>query len=88
MDELLPIGAGLLLGILFALRLRPLDPAWVKALLILAAGAAATVSSGEYLASWGFLIVDIGEVALCAWIAHTALRYLASRAGWTRLMRK
>jgi hypothetical protein len=69
MDELFPIGVGILLGILFSLRLSPLKPLWRRVLLVAVAGASATIASGEYSESWGFLIVDVGEVALAAWIS-------------------
>ncbi|HUL04866.1 MAG TPA: hypothetical protein VLV76_00940 [Candidatus Acidoferrum sp.] len=69
MDELFPLGVGVLLGILFSLRLGVLQPLWRKGLLVVIAGASATLISGEYSENWGFLIVDIGEVALAAWIS-------------------
>jgi hypothetical protein len=77
MDELFPIGVGILLGILFSLRSSLLKPLWRKGLLVVFAGACATIASGEYGESWGFLIVDIGEVALAAWISLTGVVYLA-----------
>lgn len=76
MDELFPIGVGILLGILFSLRLGPLKPLWGRVLLVAVAGASATIASGEYAASWGFLLVDVGEVALAAWISLAVLAYL------------
>ena len=75
MDELYPIGVGILLGILFSLRLSLLRPIWRKALLVAVAGASATIVSGEYTESWGFLIVDIGEVALAAWVSFAGFAY-------------
>jgi hypothetical protein len=79
MDELYPIGMGILLGILFSLRLSLFKPLWRKALLVAVAGASATIASGEYAESWGFLIVDIGEVALATWISYAAFVYLQRR---------
>ncbi|HKO10095.1 MAG TPA: hypothetical protein VJ487_20495 [Alphaproteobacteria bacterium] len=79
MDELLPIGTGIILGIAFATRFRVLRPVWVKACLIVLAGIAATLSSGEYRESWGFVLVDIGEVGLMAWIAAFLLGRFAFR---------
>ena len=76
MDELFPIGVGILLGILFSLRLSPLKPLWRRVLLVAVAGASATIASGEYAESWGFLLVDVGEVALAAWISLAVLAYL------------
>ena len=79
MDELYPIGVGILFGILFSLRLSLLKPLWRKALLVAVAGASATIASGEYVESWGFLIVDIGEVALATWISYAVFVYLQRR---------
>jgi hypothetical protein len=79
MDELYPIGIGILLGILFSLRLNLLGPIWREALLVAVVGASATIASGEYVESWGFLIVDIGEVALAAWISFAGFVYLQRR---------
>ena len=79
MDELYPIGVGILLGILFSLRLSLLGPIWRKAVLVAVAGASATIVSGEYTESWGFFIVDIGEVALAAWVSFAGFAYLQRR---------
>jgi hypothetical protein len=79
MDELLPIAAGLLLGILFATGFHCLKPRWIRMVLILVAGASATMLSGEYRENWAFVVVDIGEVALLAWIGLVAARFLRSR---------
>jgi hypothetical protein len=68
MNELFPIGIGIILGLVFAARFRVLRPFWIKAVLVLIPGAASTILSGEYHDSWGFVLVDIGEVALAAWI--------------------
>jgi len=79
MDELFPIGAGAALGVLFALNFAPLRPWLVRILLIVAAGLSATFLSGEMKASWGFAVVDCGEVALSAWIAAVAAQALLLR---------
>jgi hypothetical protein len=79
MDELFPIGAGLIFGIAFAANFRILRPWWVKAILVVTAGASATILSGEYVENWGFILVDLGEVALAAWIAAYLCRMAARR---------
>lgn len=76
MDELFPIATGFVLGVIFATGSRPFRPWWVRAALILLAGVLATVLSGEYRDNWAFVIVDIGEVALLAWIAFFGCRRL------------
>jgi len=68
MDELFPIFSGLLLGVVFATGWPALRSAWIRMLLLLAFGVAATVLSGENKENWGFVFVDFGEVALFAWI--------------------
>ena len=80
MDELFPIGAGLIFGIAFAANFRILRPWWIKAIFVVVAGASATILSGEHVENWGFILVDLGEVALAAWIAA----YLC--AGWRRVV--
>lgn len=81
MDEAFPIGAGVVLGILFATGFRWLRPWWLRSILVVIAGSSATVLSGEYHANWAFVLVDIGEVALLAWIGFVAARYLGQRLG-------
>jgi hypothetical protein len=74
MDELFPIGAGIILGLLFASQVRILRAIWVRVSIVVLIGVAATVLSGEYHDNWGFVLVDIGEVALAAWITATVAR--------------
>jgi hypothetical protein len=62
---------------MFAMDHRLLRPKWAKAALILLAGAAATVLSGEHLESWGFFLVALGEVALAACISAYLCRIAA-----------
>jgi hypothetical protein len=73
MDELFPIVGGILLGFAFA-GFAPLQPLWIRITLVVVLGVAATVLSGEAEQSWGFVLVDIGEVGLLAWIAHVGAR--------------
>lgn len=66
MDELVPILGGLLLGVAFASGLPWLRFRAVRAGLVAAVGALATWASGEYLETWWFVALDIGQVALAA----------------------
>jgi hypothetical protein len=81
MDELFPFAAGLLLGVFFATGFQWLRLQWMRIVLILAAGVSATVLSGEYRENWAFVLVDVGEVALLAWIGFVAARCLRSHFG-------
>ena len=76
MEEVFPIATGLLLGILFAPDYRWLRPWWIRTALVLASGVSATILSGEYRENWGFVVIDIGEVALLAWIGLVVARRL------------
>ena len=77
MDELFPIVAGLVLGLLYAAKLPWLRLPWVRGALVLAAGLSATVLSGEQHASWAFVAVDVGEVAVLALVGVLAARSLS-----------
>jgi hypothetical protein len=79
MDELLPIAAGLILGVLFASGVGWLRPWWIRTLLVVFAGVSATVISGEFRANWAFVLVDVGEVALLAWVAFAGARAVRRR---------
>jgi hypothetical protein len=80
MDELFPIATGFVLGIIFATGFGWFRRKWIRLTLILLAGISATIASGEYTDSWAFAIVDIGEVALFAWIGFFCCRRL--RTWW------
>ncbi|MFC5264304.1 hypothetical protein ACFPJ1_19520 [Kribbella qitaiheensis] len=79
MNELLPILGGLLLGVVLqrahSLRTRLLFGG-ISAIIV---GAVATIVSGEYLISWGFLLVDIPLVAVSAAAAYFGTRTLSVR---------
>ena len=87
MDELFPIFTGAILGLAFAAGTRTLSPLWVRALAVLLAGVTATIVSGEYTENWGFALVDIGEVALAAWIVSTLARRAVLRIRQARAAR-
>ncbi len=75
MDELFPIFCGLLLGIGLG-ALRPGIRLPVGAALSVVVGVLATALAGEFEVSWGFVLIDIPEVALAAFIGLTAARQL------------
>ena len=76
MNELFPILSGLVAGALVAV-IRPSLRVWVGLLLAVALGTLATVVSGEFRVSWGFLLIDIPQVAVAAALGFLALRRLA-----------
>lgn len=84
MEELFPIATGFVLGIVFATSSRWFRPWWLRTALILLAGVSATILSSEFRDNWAFVIVDIGEVALLAWIAF----FLVRRLGMPGALRK
>ena len=81
MAELFPVLGGFAVGIVLA-SLRPGVRRLVGALCAVLVGVAATIVSGEYLAGWEFLFVDIPLAG--AGIAAGGLvarRTMAARAG-------
>jgi hypothetical protein len=83
MHELLPIAAGLVLGVALALvraGLRLLTGI-VGVVLF---GVLATVVSGEYLIGWEFLIIDIPLVAVSTGAGLLAVRAISRGAGPSR----
>lgn len=78
MHELFPLFCGLLLGVGLG-ALRPGIRLPVGAALSVALGVLATVVAGEFEISWGFVLIDIPEVALAAFLGLTAVRQLRPR---------
>ncbi len=76
MDEVFPIAMGVIFGALYASDIKCFKSWWLRLLLTLAAGIAATVASGEYHENWGFSLVDIGEVGVFSWISYFFTRRL------------
>jgi hypothetical protein len=74
MSELFPVGGGLVIGLLVGL-LRPSLRVGVAVLLSVVFGVVATVVSGEFRISWGYLLVDIPLVA-----GSAGLSFLVTRA--------
>jgi hypothetical protein len=76
MNELLPIAGGLLLGTIIA-RVRPSWRLPLAVFGVIVIGFAATVLSGEFRISWGFLAIDIpgtGVAAACGYVLARRLR--------------
>ena len=76
MDELVPIFAGSLLGVVIACGFASLRPWSVRAVLVVVLGAASTWASGEYLESWWFVPLDIGQIAVAAAITWWLVRLM------------
>lgn len=65
MNEVFPIASGLVAGIALGAFVPRLRLLW-GSIAAVVLGTLATLISGEYLVSWGFLLIDIPLVALCA----------------------
>jgi hypothetical protein len=74
MNEVFPIVSGLVIGLLVGL-LRPSLRLGMAVLLSVFFGVVATVVSGEFRISWGYLLVDIPLVA-----GSAGLSFLLTRA--------
>jgi hypothetical protein len=64
MDELVPVILGTILGVVIWLTTSRKSRFVGSALAVVASGFIATLASGEYLHSWIYLLLDIGEAAL------------------------
>jgi hypothetical protein len=77
-EELIPIGLGLLLGVGLG-RVRPSRRLATGALLAVAAGAVSTYVAGEAAISWGFVLFDIPIVGLVAVVVRRVVARIAVR---------
>jgi len=73
MAEVIPILSGIMLGVTLDVC-RGRVPGWITAALITVLAAYATIASGEFRASWGYLLVDASFV-----IAGAAFALMAAR---------
>ena len=71
MQEMLPIASGLALGVLLATTRLPL---YVRVLLVAVLAVCATLASGEFRLSWGFLLPDVAEVATATAVAFLGIK--------------
>ena len=76
MQELIPIGCGLLLGAALG-YIRPSMRLAVGAALALVLGVCATLVTGEFELTWGYVLVDIPLVALATVLALVSARRMA-----------
>jgi hypothetical protein len=75
MQELFPIACGLLLGVTLGF-VRPAMRLPVGAGLAVLLGLLATVITGEFKTSWGYLLIDIPLVAIAAFLGFASARHL------------
>lgn len=78
MGEIFPLVGGLVIGLLLR---RGNMGRTVATIAALAVAVAATVLSGEFLISWGFLLVDIPLVLVSAAIGYLIWAAVAARRG-------
>jgi hypothetical protein len=64
MEEFIPFILGASLGAVFGFRTKRYYRTVINAACVLLSGIAATVLSGEYHASWMYLLLDLGEASL------------------------
>jgi len=64
MDELAPVGLGVVLGALIWAATDGRTRFALSACAVLASGLAATVLSGEYQQAWVYLLLDLGDAAI------------------------
>ena len=84
MEELFPLMAGVVVGLVASriagVRVRLI----VAAILTVVFAAAATLFSGEAAESWAFIFVDIGEVAIVAAITWGIATMVTRRVAQSR----
>jgi hypothetical protein len=71
MEEVFPVGAGIVLGLVIGWIVPGQLRGWVLAVGSVLIGAAASWVSGELAVSWLYLVVDIGQVLVAgalSWI--------------------
>jgi hypothetical protein len=75
MQELIPVGCGLLLGAALG-YIRPSMRLPIGAALAVVLGVCATVVTGEFKLTWSYVLVDIPLVALATCLAFVTFRRL------------
>jgi hypothetical protein len=76
MQELIPVGLGLLLGAALG-YIRPSVRLPAGAALAVVLGVCATVITGEFKLSWEYVLVDIPLVALATCLSLVTVRHFA-----------
>ena len=82
MDEIFPVMAGVVIGLVIPHLAAPRWRAWVLTFLSVVCGAAASWISGELAVSWGYLVIDIGQVAVAGmltWVLAARWQHRRSR---------
>jgi len=83
MEEVFPVGSGVVLGLVVAYLVSGRLRGWILAVGSVLVGATASWVSGELAASWLYLAVDIGQVLVAAaltWILAARWRRFAGAA--------
>jgi hypothetical protein len=81
MDEIVPCILGAVLGAMIWLNARGVTRFALSILAVIVSAAVATIASGEYLGSWIYLLLDLGEAAFGLAIGYVvAARLLSPRA--------
>ena len=81
MDEIVPCILGAVLGAMIWLNARGVARFALSILAVIVSAAVATIASGEYLGSWIYLLLDLGEAAFGLAIGYVvAARLLSPRA--------
>ena len=78
MEEVFPVGSGVVLGLVIAYLVRGRFRLWTLGGGSVLLGAAASWITGELAASWGYLLIDIGQV-----LAAGAMTWILA-ARWRR----
>jgi general stress protein CsbA len=80
MDELVPVILGAVLGAVIWRTTRGRTRFVLSVLAVIVAAFAATLSSGEYLESWVYLLLDLGEAVFGLVLGYVvAARLLPAR---------
>lgn len=78
MNEILPVTFGVIAGLVMgSVTVRRPLAVWIGLSVVL--GVAATFLTGEWQASWAFVLVDVPLVALAAVAAHLGARRAGER---------
>ena len=63
MEEVFPVGSGVVLGLALAFLVQPRFRVWVLGALSVLLGTTASWVSGELAVSWLYLLIDIAQVS-------------------------
>ena len=81
MEEIVPCILGAVLGAMIWLNARGIARFALSILAVIVLAAVATIGTGEYLESWVYLLLDLGEAAFGLAIGYVvAARLLSPRA--------